>query len=437
MNQSQFIRTIIERSQRNYSLEEPFSVSLLDLDRCHQGNVEDEIKRMADKSIELAKKECRHFSVKDVLTVLFRHAVRSIPPDDHAGRWRAVMLFLASTMQHPRLYDPLNPDGSNIANPLVLFWLGEGRCGYIASMVVDIALANGYAARLVQLAAHVVAEVKWNGAWHCIDAFGLRSKAAILKPGELPSVEELALSPYQLDTVALRSTYISPKMKKILELNPPRIPYPGAIPLSSSYFAKELFENKFEGNPRLPRKGIQYYYKTTAGLTGNYPWWVTWATLKYHGHPTPMVPLEFLPSTPEIICPSMLHVSPGEKTVTFTVSVKPSKIPLLTDQEDIENKEYSWIICKDYEAYISSSSRGWSFDYPDYNYMPAHGKGDILVTDNFIYDEDSGIFSVKLIVPADLSCCFVDVIPKSPLRHSSVIPAAWPSSECCVEICKV
>lgn len=435
MNQSRFIRTIIERSQRNYSVEEPFSVSLLDLDRCRQGNVEDEIKRMADKSVELAEKECRHLSVKDVLTALFRHVVRSIPPDDHAGRWRAVMHFLASTMQHPRLYEPLNPDGSIIANPLVLFWLGEGRCGYIASMVVNIALTNGYAARLVHLAEHVVAEVKWDGAWHCIDAFGLRSKAAILKQGELPSVEELALSPYQLDAVAPRSSYISPKMKKILELNPPgKSSYPGVLPLSSVYFAKELFENKFEGNPHLPRKSIQYYYETAAGLTGRYHWVDSWVTLKYHGHPTPMVPLEFLPSTPGIICPSILHVSPGEKTATFTVSVKPSKIPLLTDTEDTENKECSWIICKDYEAHVSSSSRGWSFDYPDYNYMPAHGKGDILVTDNFIYDEDSGLFSVKITVPADLSCCFVDVITKSPLPHA---PAAWPSSECYIEICKI
>ena len=143
------------------------------------------------KSVEASLSGCDRASA---LKQLFEKITRGQASD--CDKWYATMDFLRLAMRHTTVGQPMHRDGSMVCDPLTLLSLGEGRCGHVARVVVDLALANGYRARLVQLACHVVAEVRWGGQWHCIDAnadFPPALVRTVLRG--LPSVVELAKGP--------------------------------------------------------------------------------------------------------------------------------------------------------------------------------------------------------------------------------------------------
>lgn len=107
-------------------------------------------------------------------------------------KWQKIIKQVHLTMYNHNFQQPLYEDGTVVSDPLLLLEIGSGRCGHIARLIVDIALANGYQARLVQLASHIVAEVYWNEKWHIVDA-DIANYPIILPNQYWPSVIELGL----------------------------------------------------------------------------------------------------------------------------------------------------------------------------------------------------------------------------------------------------
>ena len=135
-----------------------------------------------------------------VLRALFQRitAGASTARDQH----RAILRFLHKATFH-NLIQPMYPSGEAVYDPLVLLELGEMRCGHGNRVAADLFRANGYPARLVQVAYHVLGEVWYDGAWHYYDAdiFG-NGETAELPDGRIPSFAELAECPDRLDALA-------------------------------------------------------------------------------------------------------------------------------------------------------------------------------------------------------------------------------------------
>ncbi len=114
------------------------------------------------------------------------------------SKWQNIISQVHPTMFNHNFQQPLYEDGTVVSDPLVLLELGSGRCGHIARLIVDIALANNYQARLVQLASHIVAEVYWDKKWHIIDA-DIADYPIAFSNQNWPSVIELNANPYYID----------------------------------------------------------------------------------------------------------------------------------------------------------------------------------------------------------------------------------------------
>ena len=120
------------------------------------------------------------------------------PFDIEESKWQNIIHQVHLTMFNHNFQQPLYEDGTVVSDPLVLLELGSGRCGHIARLIVDIALANSYQARLVQLASHIVAEVYWDKKWHIIDA-DIADYPIAFSGQYWPSVIELNSYPYYID----------------------------------------------------------------------------------------------------------------------------------------------------------------------------------------------------------------------------------------------
>src|ERR1043165_5320434 len=119
--------------------------------------------------VEQLEKRYQGISREKFLRGVFARAVKGRESASDNEKWLAVIDYFGRAMRHPPVEQPMNRDGSMITDPLILLLLQEGRCGHQAGVIVDLALANHYEARLLQLAAHLVAEVKWGGTWHWVD----------------------------------------------------------------------------------------------------------------------------------------------------------------------------------------------------------------------------------------------------------------------------
>jgi len=77
-----------------------------------------------------------------------------------------------------------------VTDALELLLLHEGRCGHQACVVVQLAQAAGWRARLVQLHCHRVAEVLIDGKWRLADPDVLKEGfIPINEKGDIPSIE--------------------------------------------------------------------------------------------------------------------------------------------------------------------------------------------------------------------------------------------------------
>ena len=134
-----------------------------------------------------------------------RHIFATICRDakNNTERHLCVIEFLHQAIHHNRYLQPMYPDRSGVQDPLVLIELGEGRCGQVNRVAVDLFEAAGYPGRLVQVSCHVSGEVYYDGDWHFCDAgiFGHR-EAPRDADGTIPSHAELSQRPLEIDRLA-------------------------------------------------------------------------------------------------------------------------------------------------------------------------------------------------------------------------------------------
>ena len=110
-------------------------------------------------------------------------------------RHLSVLNFLYKAAHHNQYVQPMYPDRTTVLDPIVLLELGEMRCGHVARVAADLFDAAGYKVRLVQLHAHVSAEIYYDGKWHLFEA-DLAGGPPIMVDGQIPSVEELSKTPF-------------------------------------------------------------------------------------------------------------------------------------------------------------------------------------------------------------------------------------------------
>jgi hypothetical protein len=84
-----------------------------------------------------------------------------------------------------------------------------------------------------------------------------------------------------------------------------------------------------------------------------------------------------------------------------------------------------------YEVRVSRGTRGWDYDYRDYDFISKNGKGDVLVTRD-IRKIDDMTFGVDVPVH-DVAEVFIEVVPVAlDKAHSSDF--MWPSNELDVQV---
>jgi hypothetical protein len=150
--------------------------------------------------LALIEEKLQNVDRRRVLQYLFER----ITQDAHneTEKQLKILEFLDQVSNHRGSVDePQYPDGTMACDPLALIELHEMKCGQVSRIAVDLYLANGYNARVVQLAAHVIAEVEYENDWHYFDAdlFG-GGLAYLSEDGTIPSFSELV--PEYIDNVA-------------------------------------------------------------------------------------------------------------------------------------------------------------------------------------------------------------------------------------------
>jgi hypothetical protein len=75
-------------------------------------------------------------------------AERALAPQE---QWYRILDCFLEGIRHAPVGQPMYPDKTMVTDPLLLLLLGDGRCGQAARVIADLALVNGYEARLVQL----------------------------------------------------------------------------------------------------------------------------------------------------------------------------------------------------------------------------------------------------------------------------------------------
>jgi hypothetical protein len=109
--------------------------------------------------------------------------------------------YLQDRLAHPKTA-PLHDNGQAIYDPLWILVNRVAHCGQTNRVLVDGLSAAGFKARVVQLKAHVAAEVWMDEAWRFLDADWLNLGQTVRRPdGTLPSAEEIHANPSLLDSV--------------------------------------------------------------------------------------------------------------------------------------------------------------------------------------------------------------------------------------------
>jgi hypothetical protein len=115
------------------------------------------------------------------------------------GRTQAALEAIVRFTQEAIYHNPLEQPPLSL-HPYDIIQLGEGRCGHVAQVVTHLLRRAGFAARIRQFPAHVIAEVFLDGQWRIIDADvfknGIMPKN---ERGELMSMRDLDRQPYRLD----------------------------------------------------------------------------------------------------------------------------------------------------------------------------------------------------------------------------------------------
>jgi hypothetical protein len=381
--------------------------------------------------IDRLEKRYQGVSRAEFLRGIFARAVKGHEGGSDNEKWLAVIDYFSRAMRHPSLEQPMYRDRSVVSDPLILLLLREGRCGLQAGVIVDLALTNHYEARLVHVACHFVAEVKWGQKWHWVDADGgvpvdsLRSRFA-----ELPSVEELARTPYVLDSFAFRNWRWGDNAERTLDgvmvSRSLFLDYPGELLPSAIYFGNQVFLGAFVHKP-APKTALAYYYKK-----GTIAQWETdrywgWKDLHVETSPIPTVPVAYAPQRLRISGPQAVFAEGGRAVipVRWTAQGRPVCQP-----DQVWNCKLAFDTLG-YEVRVSRATRGWDYDFRDYQYMPKSGKGDVLVTRD-VRKIDSQTYGIDLPVQ-DVPEVYIEVVPVA-LDQAHRNDFMWPSNELAVPV---
>lgn len=315
------------------------------------------------------------FDTVRVMRALFDMVTEDCDPDDHFCKWLAVMKFYASIMRHPQQSEPMLAPDRELMHPLALLWLGEARGGKTARLMCELAMINGYKDRVICVAVHMCAEVFWDGKWHFIDPNANYPISTMREWGDLPSIEELSLKPDILDTIPFRKHVMGPVFNRTLD---GKIVSEYASFLhknSAKYFGREYFLNRFGGDRSRPRKGITVCCKNNdfAGWEKSQSY--GWEKASYTEIPTPMIPVETIPFAPQLCLPNVFYGAQTEGA-SLPMSFYPVEYPAY----DFDADKFYIKEAASYEVRVSSSTRGWDYDYPLHERLGEAGIGDILVT---------------------------------------------------------
>lgn len=149
--------------------------------------------------LHAVEQRLRKVNRRQALAEIFRRVTVDCQTD--RARHEAITLF-CDRVGFNNLIQPMWQDRLCVYDPLILLELGEQRCGQTARVAVDLFLAAGYRARLVQVSTHVTAEVYYDGDWHLLEV-GLFGNGVVPRAndGSIPSVVELSDDPGLLDAL--------------------------------------------------------------------------------------------------------------------------------------------------------------------------------------------------------------------------------------------
>ena len=255
--------------------------------------------------------------------------------------------------------------------------------------------------------------------------------------GELPSIQELSKTPYLIDQLPTRGWMWSEKDKR--STTGAKLPYvswyPGELLTSSVYFAEEVLHHKYSGDPSNPREGIQYRHKQ-----GTFDDWQTdryygWNSLIVEEEAIDPVPTEFHPMPLSVSAPIIIYATGYD--VEIPVRFFPLK-RIAISGDDVFHVHYDRSEVR-YEVRVSSKSRGWDYNFRNYQFMPALGKADIAIY-NTVTEYEGGMLGVDVKLMEDFvkqhkgeTEVFIEVVPKiESLQRRGYF--AWPSHEVSVEI---
>jgi hypothetical protein len=354
-------------------------------------------------------------------------AERALAPQE---KWYRILDCFLEGIRHSPVGQPMYPDKTMVTDPLLLLLLGDGRCGQAARVIADLALVNGYEARLVQLAAHMVAEVKWDGHWHWIDA-DAGFPVAMLRElfPELPSTYELSTTPYKLDRLPARGWTWGTRYLRTLDGHVMAKPswYPGTLLISSTYFGDSLWQNKFSGDPATPRKGVTYLYKEGTREEWEKDRYWGWQAVQSEEGPMEAIPVEYAVEVPHVSAPPIIYAQAG--LVAIPVRFLPAFIPRC----DAHQVFACAPDCAGftYEIRVSSQSRGWDYDFRNYKKMPQSGPGDLArVQQVNAYPDGSLGTEIQLQYAGDV---YLEVMAEHG-TYKARGTFAWPSSEAYVRV---
>jgi hypothetical protein len=260
----------------------------------------------------------RRRALKAIFSEVTAHAHNNLE------RHLAVLKFLQQSSFH-NFIQPMYPDKQAVFDPLLLLELGEMRCGAVARVAVDLFEAAGYKARLIQAAAHVSAEVHYDGTWHFFEA-DLSGGQPVIINGKIPSIQELAQTPFIVDKVPSR-----------FELLVGPIPYymnvEQGIYRSYYLFSKEALQTIKEA----------YYYKTASISEALNSKWYGWNyyTSDSNRWPTTSFKPKYEPSAPEF---ESVNIIDNKAIIKWREAID--------NDHDILG----------YKVFISSYSRGWNYE---------------------------------------------------------------------------
>ncbi|MBI4401207.1 MAG: methyltransferase domain-containing protein [Nitrospirae bacterium] len=123
---------------------------------------------------------------------------------------RRIIGFVQRAVFRDPVSQPLTEAGA-IPDALTSLLCSRGRCGHIATILLELFKPLGFEARLRQLPSHVIAEVRIGNRWVIADADAFKNGVIpVNRQGQLISLDEIFENPFQLDRFPTTGWFIRP-----------------------------------------------------------------------------------------------------------------------------------------------------------------------------------------------------------------------------------